>query len=95
MALFHEYQIYGTNDEEEGQQVIPMQILALEHDIGYHGKHSKTDAFLQHLELYQVERPAIAIESHAVGWYLTAIFEKGNTPGESNDSNQGPVATDS
>ena len=29
--------------------MIPMKVLALEHDIGNHSKHAETDALLYHL----------------------------------------------
>ena len=30
----HEYQIDGADNKQEGQYVVPMQVCALEHDIG-------------------------------------------------------------
>ena len=45
-GLFHEYEIDGGDDAKEGSKVIPMQALALEHHVGYDGKHKQGDAFL-------------------------------------------------
>ena len=76
----HENQIDGANDQQEGQQVIPMEILVLEHDIGDDAKYGQRYRFLYHLELYEGERTAITFEAQPVGRYLTTIFEEGDTP---------------
>ena len=57
-----------------------MQILALKEDIGDDGKYTETDALLDDLELNEIERTAIALESHTVGRHLTAIFKERNAP---------------
>ena len=93
--LFHKYKVHGTDNQKKGQYVVPMQILALEEYVGYHCKNAQTDAFLQYLELHKVERTAIAIETHAVGWHLAAVFKKGYAPRQTYNSNQGPATADS
>ncbi len=80
VILLHENKIYGAYYEEECQYVVPMKVLALEHDVRHDGKHSKTDTLLHHFELYQGERTAVSSESEPVGRYLTAILEEGNAP---------------
>ena len=57
-----------------------MQILALKEDIGDDGEDTETDALLDDLELNEIERTAIALESHTVGRHLTAIFKERNAP---------------
>ena len=47
--LLHEHQIDGTNDEQKGQNVIPMQMVTLEHDVGDDGKDCQRDALLHYL----------------------------------------------
>ena len=64
--------------------MIPMKGLPLEKNIGNRCKHSQTDTFLYHLELHQVEGTAIALKTHTVGGYLTAILKKGDTPTKGN-----------
>lgn len=78
--LFHKYKIYRTDDEEKGENVIPMQTLPLEENVGYDGEHAEADAFLNHFELYQVERASVSLETDAVGRNLTAIFKEGYSP---------------
>lgn len=72
--------------------MVPVQILTLEQDVGYHGEHSQADALLYHLQLHQVEGTAVALETHTVGRYLAAILKKGYTPTEGDDAQQRPVA---
>ena len=57
-----------------------MQILALKEDIGDDGKYTETDALLDDLELNEIERTEIALESHSVGLHLTAILKERNAP---------------
>ena len=57
-----------------------MQILTLKEDIGDDGKYTETDALLDDLELNEIERTAIAIESHTVGRHLTAILKERYAP---------------
>ena len=79
-GLFHENQIDGTDDEEERQDVVPVQVGALEQDVGDDGEDTQRDALLDDLQLYQIEGSAIALKTDAVGWHLTAILEKGDGP---------------
>ena len=71
--------------------MVPIEMLALEHDVGQDGEHDDADAFLQHFELHQIEWASVAVEPQAVGGNLAAIFKEGDAPGEADDSNQGPV----
>ena len=91
--LFHKDEIDGADNEEEGEQVVPVQILTLEHDVGNHGKNTKTDALLDDLQLHEIERATITIETDAVGGHLTAIFKQSDTPRKGDNANQGPVST--
>ena len=72
--------------------MIPVQSLSLEENIGDDGEDDKRYAFLCHLELDQIKRSAIIHETDAVGWYLTAIFEEGDSPTEGDDTDKRPVA---
>ena len=36
--LFHKYQINGADDEEKGQDVVPVDVLVLKQDVGNNGK---------------------------------------------------------
>ena len=41
MILFHEDQIHSTDNEEKGEDVIPVKMVALEEDVSNDGKHSQ------------------------------------------------------
>ena len=90
--LFHEHQIDGTNDEEEGQNVVPMQMGALEHDVGNDAEYSQRDALLNDLQLNEVKRATVLDEAKTVGRNLTAVFKEGNAPREDDNADEGPVA---
>ena len=83
-SLLHKHEIDRADDQEEGEDVIPMQILALKEDIGDDGKYTETDALLDDLELNEIERTTIADETQSVGWHLTAILEEGDEPRKEN-----------
>ena len=72
--------------------MIPMQMSALEHDVGNDAEDGQRDAFLNDLQLNEIERTAILYETYAIGWYLTTILKEGNAPREDDDTNEGPVA---
>ena len=80
LLLFHKYQVNSTNDEQERQNVIPMKVLSLKKNVGDDGEDTETDALLDDLELNEIERTAIAIESHTVGRHLTAILKERYAP---------------
>ena len=67
-----------------------MQILTLKEDVGDDGEDTETDALLDDLELNEIERTAIALESHTVGRHLTAILEEGYAPRECYHTKQWP-----
>ena len=90
--LFHEHQIDGTNDEEEGQNMVPMQMSALEHDVGNNTEYSQRDALLNDLQLDEVKRTTVLDKAKTVGRYLTAVFKEGDAPRENDNADEGPVA---
>ena len=71
-----------------------MQILALKEDIGDDGEDTETDALLDDLELNEIERTAIALESHTVGRHLTAILKERYAPCERYHTEQWPLGRD-
>ncbi len=72
--------------------MVPVQVSALEHDVGNDGKDSQRDTLLDDFQLYEVEGTAIVDKAQSVGWHLTAVLEEGNYPREGNDADEGPVA---
>ena len=89
--LFHEHQIDGADNEEKCQDVVPMQVCTLEHDVGDDAEHGQRDAFLNDLQLNEVKGTAIFYKAETIGRYLTTVFKKGDAPRESDDTQQGPV----
>ena len=78
--LFHKYQVDGTDDEQESQEVVPVEVLVLEHDVGYDCEDSQRDTFLYDLELYEVKGSSVAFEAQTIGRYLAAILEESDAP---------------
>jgi len=46
---FHKHQIDGADDEEECQDVVPVQVCSLEHDVGNDTEHGQGYALLNDL----------------------------------------------
>jgi len=92
IILFHEYEVHGGYQADEGCEVIPVQALSLEEDVGDDGEDDERHALLYHLQLYQGEGTAVIHKTDAIGWHLTAIFEKGNGPTEGDHPDERPVA---
>ena len=68
------------NEEEEGDEVVPMQLFALEKEGDEDGENGKRYNLLQHLELHETERPSVARIADAVGWYHEEVLKQGNAP---------------
>ena len=66
--------------------MVPMQMSALEHDVGNDTEHGQRDAFLDDLQLNEVEWTAVIYKSQTVGRHLTAVFKEGDAPRESDDA---------
>ena len=60
--------------------MVPVQVGALEHDVGNDAEDGQRDALLDDLQLNEVERAAVLDESQTVGGYLTTILKEGNAP---------------
>jgi len=78
--LFHEHQVDSTDDKEESQEVVPVEVLVLEHDVGDDSEDSQRDTLLYDLELYEVEGATVAFEAQSVGRHLAAILEESDAP---------------
>ena len=78
--LFHKDEIDGANDEQEGQYVVPMQVVALKHNVRDDGENGQRNTFLNDFQLHERERTAVVDEAETVGGHLAAIFEKGDGP---------------
>ena len=79
-VLFHKYQIYGTDDEQESEDVVPMEVRALKQDVRDDTEYRNGYTLLNHLQLHNVERSSVGAEAQAVGRHLTAILKEGDAP---------------
>ena len=74
--------------------MVPMQVVALKHNVCDDGENGQRNTFLNDFQLNEGERTAVVDEAETVGWHLAAIFEKGDGPRETDDGNQRPVVAD-
>ena len=72
--------------------MVPMQVGALEHDVGNDAEHGQRDALLNDFQLDEVEGSAVFDKSQAIGGNLTAVLEEGDAPGKYDDAEEWPVA---
>ena len=72
--------------------MIPMQMGALEHDVGNDAEDGQRDTLLDNLQLDEVERTTIVYETNAIVWYLTTIFKEGDAPRKDDDADKRPMA---
>ena len=70
--------------------MVPLQFLPLKNEQGNDGEDSNGNHLGRNLELKQIERTAVALESHFVGRNEEAVFKQGNSPREQDDAEQGP-----
>lgn len=90
-GLFHKDEIDRGYQADEGCEVVPLQMLALEEQVGDDGKDHQRYHLLDHFELDERERASCALEADAVGGHLAAVFKESNTPREGDHAYQGPV----
>ena len=89
--LFHEDEIDRKYKAHEGSQMVPLQRLSLEKQMGNDAEDNERYDLLNNLQLHEREEAAIAFETNSIGRHLTAIFEESNGPREGNDANEWPV----
>lgn len=90
-GLFYKDEIDRGYQADEGCEVVPLQMLALEEQVGDDGKDHQRYHLLDHFELDERERASCALEADAVGGHLAAVFKESNTPREGDHAYQGPV----
>ena len=93
-GLSHENQVNGADNKEEGQDVVPVQVGALEHNVGDDAEYGQRDTLLNDLQLDEVKGTAVLDKAQSVGRHLTAVFKEGDAPRESDDAYEWPVVTD-
>ena len=72
--------------------MIPVQMGALEHDVGDYAEDGQRDALLDNLQLNEVERTSVLNEANTIGGNLTAILEEGYHPRKGDDTDEWPIA---
>ena len=60
--------------------MVPVQVSALEHDVGNDAEHAQRNTLLYHLQLDEVEGTAVFNESQPVGRNLTTVLKEGDAP---------------
>lgn len=60
--------------------MVPVQVSALKQDIRNNGEDSQRDTLLNHLQLDQIERSAIAFKTDTVCRHLTTVLKEGYHP---------------
>ena len=71
--------------------MIPVQMGALEQDVGNHAEDGQRDTLLDDLQLNEVEGTTVLDESNSIGRNLAAILEEGYHPRKSNDTDEWPI----
>ena len=92
-ALF-KYEIHGKNKADECGEMVPVQMLSLENQVGNDAEHDEGDDLLYDLQLHQRERPAVVDEADTVGRHKETIFYACYHPREGDDAYQRPIRRD-
>ena len=71
--------------------MVPVQMSALEHDVGNDAEHAQRNALLYYLQLDEIDWTAVFNESQSVGRNLTSVLKEGDAPRESDNAQQRPV----
>lgn len=74
--------------------MVPMQLLPLEDQVGYHAEDNQGDDFLYDFQLHQREWTTIINKADSVGRHQETVLYAGNHPREGNHGYQGPVRRD-
>ena len=72
--------------------MIPVQMGALEQDVGNHAEDGQRDTLLDDLQLNEVEGTTVLDESNTVGRNLAAILEEVYHPRKGDDADEWPIA---
>ena len=72
--------------------MVPVQMGALEQDVGNHTEDGQGDALLNDLQLNEVEGTTVLDESNTIGRNLAAILEEGYHPRKDDDAKEWPIA---
>jgi hypothetical protein len=89
--LFHEDKINRADDEQKGEDMVPVEVCALKHNVRNDTEHRNGNALLNHFKLNDVEGTSVAVEAETVGGHLTTVFKEGDSPREGYHSDEWPV----
>ena len=70
--------------------MVPLDGLALEKEGDNDGENGEGDNLLDHFQLEEIERTAVANETYAVCGNGEAVLEEGYPPGEEDDEDERP-----
>lgn len=92
--LFHKDTIDGEDEADRSGEMVLVKGFVLEEKQGEAGKDDQGDNLLNDLELHEGKGPSVLVKANAVGRYLKAIFEEGDSPRKEDDPEEGPVGDD-
>ena len=78
--LFHENEIYGEDQEDDSNEMVPLQRFAFEEYRNDHSEYEAWDDLLYYFELYEGERAAVDLGADPVCRYQERVFEQGDAP---------------
>ena len=94
MKLFKESEEYGGDDEDEGDDVVPLQCFVIEDRGGNDGEYGQGNSFLDDLQLHKGEGASVDSATHGVCGNHEEVFDERYAPGGKDYENQGPVGAD-
>ena len=92
--LFQECEEHSRNDEQECDNVVPLERFRVENRYRDGRENRERNRFLDDLQLHQAEGTAIDAAADAVGGNHKAIFKEREPPRGENHENQRPVGAD-
>lgn len=94
MKLFKEGEEYRGYNEDECDDVVPLQSFVIEYRSGNDGEYCQGNGFLDDFQLHEGEWPSVDAASHGVGGNHEKVFDEGDAPRRENHQNQRPVGAD-
>ena len=88
---FQECEEYCPDDEDEGDDVVPLQRFVVEDCRRDNCEYRDGDGFLDDLQLHQVEGPAVDLASDVVRGNHEEVFDEGHAPRSENHEDERPV----
>lgn len=82
MQLLLKQEVNRQHEERKTDQMIHPKGLVFEENKHKYRENGERYRLLNHFQLPNIERTAIADKTNAIGWYLTTILKQGDAPAE-------------